>query len=101
MPTEFRSIMRFCGSFSHRHELARKEQRPQIHLVTGKSLAPALLPIDHADRGSALETRLAQGCDGLQRAASGRDDVLDDAHAFAGLEFPLDSPGRPVGLRLL
>ncbi len=69
------------------------EARERVHT--------ALFAVDDADRRSALETRLAQGSDGLRESSSGRDDVLDQADAVTGFERPLDPVRRPVLLGLV
>ena len=65
---------------------AAREDRPHSHRETRESVDSALLAVDDADRISALETGRAERLDGLRGGASGGDDVLDQAHALAGLE---------------
>ena len=59
-----------------------------------------LLAIDHADRCPTDEPGLPERLHGLLRRASARDDVLDEAHLFPGLELAFDPVLGPVALRL-
>jgi hypothetical protein len=93
--------MRFCGAFSGRQELGSGEKCPQNDRVTGESGGSALLAIDDADRGSALQAGLPKRLDGLHGRASGGHHVLHETHSFAGLELAFEAFGRTVVLRLL
>src|SRR4249919_3264022 len=69
--------------------------------MAGESVHAALLPVDHADRGRALETRLPERLHGLDGGTAGGDDVLDDADAVALRVDPFEAVGGPVVLGLL
>jgi hypothetical protein len=93
--------MRFCGSFRALGQLSCPEEGPQADAVARKLVHSALLAIDHADRGSTLETGLAERRDRGQRCAAGGDDVLDQADPLAGDEGAFEPVPRAVVLRLL
>ena len=52
--------MRFCCGFRGLQQLGGAEKRPQAHSDPREGVCSALLAIDHTDRRSDLETRLAQ-----------------------------------------
>src|SRR5579859_1488191 len=79
-------------------DIVRREQRPHSHRETRESVDSALLPVDHADRISALQPGLAQRLDGLRCCASGCDDVLDQADAIALFERAFEAIVGAVAL---
>ena len=77
-----------------------RKMRPQPDRDAGQRVRTALLAIDDADRRRALEPRLAQRLNGLDRGAAGRHDVLDEANPFAGRKLALEPVAGAVLLRL-
>src|SRR5438132_14294228 len=93
--------MRICGDKRCIDELGGPKEGPETHRIARESVRSALLPVDDADRCSALETGLAERPYGLDRGASGGDDVLDETRYGAGLEDALEPVLRAVALGLL
>src|SRR2546421_9448207 len=89
-----RLLLAFCSTC----DVVRREQRPHSHRETRESVDSALLPVDHADRISALQTGLAQRLDGLGGSAPGGDDVLDQTDTIAILERALETVVCAVAL---
>jgi hypothetical protein len=87
--------------FSARQDVRGPENRHEADRLSRESVRPTLLPVDHADRGSADEPRLSEGVHRLLGCAPTGDDILDEADLFAGIELALDAPLGPVALRLL
>src|SRR6478672_9754224 len=90
--------MRLLRAFCSTCDSAGCIQRPHSHGETRESVDSALLPVDHADRISALETGRAEGLDGLPGRPSGGDNVLDQADAVAHLEPTLEPVVGAVAL---
>src|SRR5918911_4783722 len=93
--------MRFCGDFGLSQKLARTENRPETDGVARQRVGAALLAVDHADGSSHQQTRLAERFDALEQRAPGRDDVLDEADAFALVVDALEAVRGRVLLRRL
>jgi hypothetical protein len=93
--------MRFCGSFVRLQNLARTENRPQAHRVARQSIGSALLAVDDTDGRTHRQTGRAERRNGLQQRPSGRDDVLDQAHAVALVVRAFDPVRGAVFLRRL
>src|SRR5215471_10449238 len=93
--------MRLCGTFWTCQQIIYTKDRMEPHRDARESIRSALLAVDHADRGSADETRFAKRFDCLYSGAAGGDDVLDQTHGLARFEGTLDPLGRPVLLCLV
>src|SRR5213596_2846619 len=92
--------MRFCGGFLRRQQLSCPKKRHQTSTAAGQSVGSALLAVDDTDRDPALQTGFTEHLEGLDRGPGGGDDILQEAHALAGLEDALDPVCGPVLLRL-
>ena len=91
--------MRVCGGFLDRKPLSCPKGAPDGS-AAGQSVGSALLPIDHADRDSALQAGFAKTVERLDRGAARGDDVLDEQTRSPGSYAPRGGPHRVV-LRLL
>src|SRR4051794_4656221 len=91
--------MRLSRSFLLLQQGSCPIERAEAHPLARESVRPALLAVDNAYRRTHDETGLTGSADRLEEGATGRDDVLDEAHGLARLERPLDAVGRPVLLR--
>src|SRR3990172_4876386 len=93
--------MRVCWHFSGLEQLARAKERHETDAEGRESLAPALFPVDDADRRPALELGAAEGLDRLRGRATAGDDVLDEADDLPRPEHALEQAAGAVALRLL
>src|SRR4029453_12527244 len=99
--SRFRSTMRFLRPFFGGQQIGRAEERPKADPVPGKLIDSALLAIDDADGGPALQAGFAKCSDRSERRSTRRYDVLDEANPLAGLEHPFEPVTGPVALRFL
>src|SRR2546423_9248448 len=93
--------MRFCGGFLRREQVSCPKKGPKPGSPASESVHSALLAIDHADCNPALQAGFAKGLERLDGSPAGGDDVLDEAHALASFEDPLQSVRGPVLLCLV
>ena len=75
--------MRFCGTFCGISDVARTENRSQLHRFAGQSGAAALFAVDDADRRPHRQAGFTQCCDRIEQRSSGGDHVLHEAHALS------------------
>src|SRR3990170_1857579 len=92
--------MLFCGGFSHLQQLTGTKERPETHSETRESVGAALFPVDDTDRISDYEALVSERRHGLRESSAGRDDVLEETHQLALLEWALDPFCRAVFLGL-